>query len=173
MPREQPEPKETKPQDIVNLGFTCASAYAACLWPFIRCRFGSHAFAGYILSAIGMVVYGAYRNSPLMSWYLIAWVIAVAYRRVTADGNQHSRYQGYAFVFGWMASQHVARLAETFIAFGLAVFFAINEDEAMSDFFMYMIPALLVVMWVEKAVDQAWKRQRHDAEVMARHMSEL
>jgi hypothetical protein len=173
MPREMPESKETKPQDVVNIAYNLASAYGACLWPFIRCRFGSHAFAGYVLSAIGMGVYAAYRNCGAMAWYFIAWTIAVAFRRLTADRNQHSRYQGDAFVFGWLANQFVARLAEVFIAFGLAVFFAINGDDAMSDFFICMIPALLVVMWVERAVDQAWKRQRHDAEIMARHMSEL
>lgn len=172
MPGQQPEPKETKPKDILNLCFNVASAYGACLWPFTRSRFGTHAFSGYGLSLVGMVLYGADRQSDAMNWYIVAWVIALVYRRLSADGNQHSRYQGYAYVFGWMASQHVAKLGECFIAFGLAVYYS-TIDGAMTDFLMCMIPALILVAAVEKARDSAWKRQRRDAEVIAEHMRDL
>lgn len=169
---DQPEPRETKPQDILNLAFNCASAYGACLWPFCRSSFGSRAFAGYPLSLIGMLVYAGWRECEAMGAYVIAWLVAVAYRRLTTDSNQHSLYQGYPWVFGWMATERVARLSEMFIAFPLAVYYS-TIDGAMTDFFMCMIPALLLVQWVEAARDAAWKRQRRDAEVLSRHMSEL
>jgi hypothetical protein len=172
MAREIPEPKVDKPADILNLGFNVASAYGACLWPFTRSHFGSHAFAGYPLSLIGMVVYAGWRNCDAMMTYLVVWLVALIYRRLTADRNQHSRFQGYPWVFGWMANQHVAKLGECFIAFALAVYYS-TVDGAMTDFFMCMIPALILVEAVQKARDTAWKRQRRDAEVIAEHMRDL
>lgn len=172
MPREMPNPQPEKPQDVVNIGFTLASIHTACITPFIRSRFGTHAFAGYPMAGLLMFFYAGFARCPLLLWYIPAWMAMIAYRRLTADRNQHSRYQGYPWVFGWMANEYVARVFEVFIAFFAAVFLSM-VSKPLSKFVMAEIVSLIIVLATECATLGARKRALHDAQIEARHMSDL
>jgi hypothetical protein len=172
MPREQPEIKETKPQDVVNIVFTVASVHAACITPIIRSRFGRRAFAGYPAAGLWMFFYAGFARCPLLAWYLIPWMLLIVLRRLTSDPNQLSRYQGYPWVFGWMTNEYVARLAEVFICFFAAVFLS-TVSIPLAKFVMSQCVALLIVLTTERSLIQARRIAKRDAEIMARHYSEL
>jgi hypothetical protein len=172
MPKEQPKPRMEKPQDVVNIVFTIAAAHVGCITPFIRCRFGSYAFGGYWLSAVIMFSYAALYNCGLLVWYMLPWGVMVAFRRLTADNDQHSRYQGYPWVFGRMTGEYVARIGEVFIVFFLGVFAAM-VSVPLSNFVLLEMVSLVVVLWIESATLQARKRAMKDAEWQARQMADL
>src|ERR1700722_17637015 len=101
MPREMPQPMIEQPKDIVNLVYTVASIHAACITPLLRSGFGTHAFAGYPLALILMLVYAVAAHCELLAWYIPVWMLLISMHRLTADVNQYSKYQGYPWVFGW------------------------------------------------------------------------
>ena len=158
---KMPDQDQGKTQDYLNIVFTLTSAYCACLWPFIRCRFGHRAFAGYPLSLILMLVYSGHRNCPLMIQYVAVWLIIVAYRRLTTDSNAHSMSQGVS----WLG---IPPLLECLVPLGVAAVFSHIGEEAMSDFFMGMIPAMVVVAFIERAAIRARDRAVKDAGIQAR-----
>ncbi len=142
--------KESRPADMVNVMFTLAGIHVACITPFLRSRFGSHAFTAYPLAAVLMVFYAGFAKCPLLAWYILPWMVMVAYRRLTAWASVHSRYQGYPYVFGWMASEFVARLAEVFICFFAAVWLS-TISKPLAKFVMAEIVSLLIVLATECA----------------------
>ncbi len=125
-------------------------------------------FAAYPLSALLMLVYAGAADCPLLAWYILPWLGMVFIRRVTTDPNQHSRYQGYPWVFGWMAGEYVARLAEVFICFFGAVFLVI-VDEEIARFVMAMIVSIIVAAWVEFSTLRTRSIAMRDARIEARH----
>lgn len=172
MPREMPQPQGDKPEDVVNVVFSIASIHAACITPFLRSRFGSHAFAGYPLAALLMFFYAGFANCPLLAWYILPWMAMIAFRRITSDRNQHSRYQGYPWVFARLANEYAARVAEVFICFFAALFLS-TVSEPLAAFVMAEIVSLLIVLATEQATLQARKRAMRDAQIEARQMSEM
>jgi hypothetical protein len=173
MPREQPEIKETRPADVVNIVFTLMSIHTACITPFIRSRFGSRAFAAYPFAALLMFFYAGFANCPLLAWYILPWMLMIAYRRVTASRTVHSRYQGRPWV-GMMlgANEYVGRVFEIFICVFAAIF-AARVSERLATFVLLEIPSLLIVLATETATLQARKAAMRDAQIEARQMSDL
>jgi len=170
-PREMPESTNVEGKDIVNLSFQLASIHAACVWPFTRSGFGTHAFRGYPWSLLLMLGYAAARPCPAMQWYIPAWLLMVLYRRSTANRHQHSKYQGYPWLFKRQNAQ-VAFSMEMISCFFAAVFAAM-ADQALADFLMAAIVSLFAVMMIEAAVIDARRRAKRDAQHQARWMNDL
>lgn len=170
-PREMPESKNVEGRDIVNLSFQLASIHAACVWPFTRSGFGTHAFSGYPWSLLLMLGYAAARPCPAMQWYIPAWLLMVLYRRATADRRQHSKYQGAPWLFKRLNTR-VAFCMELFTCFFAAIFAAM-ADQGLADFLLAETVSLLAVMMIEAAVIDARRRAKRDAQHQARWMNEL
>lgn len=171
MPRQMPESNKVEGKDIVNLSFELASILAACVWPFTRTGFGTHAFTGYPWSFFLMLFYAQARRCASMRWYIPAWLCMVVFRRFTARRDQHSRSQGYPWPFIRLGYR-MALFLEIAACFAAAAFVA-SVDRALADFLLAAMVAMLAVMWIESAVVEARRRAKRDAEAQARWMNEL
>ncbi len=172
---QPPEKKETKPQDVINVVFGIATIYSGCFTPLIRSGFGTHAFASYFFSMIGMYVYAGYAYCPQLVLYLPVWIVMVAFRRITADRTQHSRYQGFPWlvaILPFARKELHARMLEPWLLF-FGGMFLFQYSEPLGKFVMGGCAALLVVLATEMEVVRARKRAMHDARVNAERMSDL
>jgi hypothetical protein len=171
MPRETPEPKKEKPQDVINVVYMIASIHAACVTPLLRSRFGSHAFAAYPAAGILMFAYAGFANCPLLAWYIPVWMLMVAFRRLTCDPAQHSRYQGFPWTLGWLG-EHGARCLEPFVCLFGGVFLCMIS-QPLGEFVAAECLSMLIVLGTEMEMLRSQKRAMRDAQIQARQMSDL
>ncbi len=100
--QQNPRQPEKKSDPIWWIHFLC-NALASCVTPFIRTGFGLEGIgAAGVLSAVMLFVLAG--ASPLMTYWLIAWFIAVIIQRIITFRNVnrglivHSRYGGYSLL---------------------------------------------------------------------------
>jgi hypothetical protein len=98
-----------------NIGSWLLYSWSMAYLPFLRTSFGVRGMEGYSFWAFVIILaYGTLGNSPAMVWgYLPAWVLMVIWRKLRADSLQHSAYQGWPWLTGWMIrDEYLARCAE-------------------------------------------------------------
>lgn len=172
MPHSKMPDHEGKPTDYVAIAYILANVIAACVTPFFRRRFGRRAFSGYPMAAVLMFFYAGFADCPLLAWYLIPWLVMVAWHRITASASVYSRHQGYPWIFGWTGNDTVARFGEVGICYLMAT--QLGEfSEGLSVFLQAVCVALLIVWWTESSVIRERAIAKGDAEAMARHYNGL
>lgn len=106
--------------------------------PFIRCNFGVSGMGSSALVAfLIIVVYGASENAPEVTIYLVAWLVALAWRRSQGARNErngraeHSCYDGWpwlAMKIPFVRTEVTAKAIEPFLCiFGGAFICPLSE----------------------------------------------
>jgi len=105
--RNDPEQYQSgrKARDNFSIALALANGHAACLAPFLRCRFGVRALG--VDAVIGMLilfVYAEASHAPEIGGFFCIWFLAVWLQRRQANKlaksgwTVHSRYTGYPWV---------------------------------------------------------------------------
>lgn len=96
---KQPEPHQSKPQDVIDILFVVSYTLAGCITPILHAKPGTHAFmwAG-PFAAVLMFFWAGVGELPELLLYLPVWFVFVVFRRITANRNAHSRYMGYPWI---------------------------------------------------------------------------
>lgn len=118
-------------KESFNIGYGLLKCQATCVTPFIRIGFGSEALGFPALGA--MVAYAgwvmateAIEVHALGFWWFVAIGVqrALMFIRYLRGGYQHSRYDGYPLLTGWLCrSDTLAKIMEggLVLAAGLSV----------------------------------------------------
>ncbi len=168
--RQQPEAKKDRPADMVDLVFRAAIMLTLVVTPWTRSRFGSRAFSSGPYAGVLMFFYAGLGNCPELAYYIVPWIVCIAFRRLTADRTEHSTFRGYVWSLTWLLGHNLARLAEAALLFGAAVYLQ-DISVPLARFVGVVAIALLIVLWGEWATYKARAISRRDAEILARHMN--
>lgn len=175
MPQPPDKPAAQKPQDIINIVYVLASIYNGCFTPLIRSGFGLKAFAAYPLSLIFMFVYAGYARCPQLIRYVPVWILLIVFRRITADPDAHSRYQGYPLLarrFPFMKGELMARKLEPWLCFYGGIFL-LPYSQPLGAFVMGACLSLLITLGTEMELVKARKRAMHDQFLDSQRMAEI
>ena len=117
MPPQETQQQPTNLYDArasFNLFNAVANVHAKCLLPFTRCHMGKHGMGllPSIFAAFLMLAYAQYARAPEMLLFCRAWLVMAVLRRLTADRRQHTEYEGWPWLFGFLRNQQLARLLE-------------------------------------------------------------
>ena len=110
MPAQQQDPNKITRGEALAIIYLAAGSHAACITPFIRSGVGSEAFGiKAVFAMVGMAMFTEGKWLSGMGIYLIAWFLALVYRRVQSLRNWlkgdrvHSRYIGWP----WLAMKFI------------------------------------------------------------------
>jgi hypothetical protein len=163
-PDQQPEPFLPDMRSSANLIYWLVSAFGMTVLPFVRQGFGKHGIGlpGLLAGAI-IWLYAGLADAPEMLTYFVVWAAFCIYRRMTHDPRQHTQYQGYPLLTGWLfKSEMTARLAEAglvWIAGGILS----GLSPALGQFLSFGAYALSLKYMLDGAVIERQKEAAHDA----------
>jgi hypothetical protein len=117
--QQQQQQRQPSMLDDMRSGFnvsTFALEVAGMAYlPILRARFGVRAMQGTSFWAmLAIAAYAVAMNSRVMLCaYLPVWLLCIVWKRLGADPYEHSSYQGYPILTGWLFSnEYLARCAE-------------------------------------------------------------
>ena len=101
-------------RDGFNIAGFALTAHAMTILPFTRTGMGIRGLGAYGFWAMVMIFfYALLMGSPAMLLYLALWLVMAVRHRLFPDRRQHSAYQGYPWLFGWMVKdEYIARCVE-------------------------------------------------------------
>ncbi len=170
MPREMPEPKQDKPQDVIDLSHYAALVVSGPFLPLLRSRCGSHAFEHLWPCVFYIPFYAAFTDAPEIIYWVPVWLVLLVFRRLTHDRNQHSRYRGWPWLGGLFTRREKnARLIEATLV--LAGGYAL--DGPAGKFLMIGAAGLFVTFVVESMVIQSRERINKDNAIEAENMARV
>jgi hypothetical protein len=180
--------QETQQRDGSNkvdgtaIVYVAAKTLAACLWPFMRRGFGVECPGLAGLLALGfMLIYAVKTRTPAMLWYMAAWLVMVAYRRletfrlVRSGVPLHSRYAG----FPWLGMKlptvkTVAGALNAEIVLCLAAGVLLRPaSEAVGGFFLLSGFGLTMVRIIDVQATKMRVQRMRDAEIEQRYLADL
>jgi hypothetical protein len=114
-------------RDGFNMAAFLLNSHAMTILNFTRTGMGVRGGERLNAAAAAMIlVYGCMTNSPVMLLvYFPAWLLMVVRQRLFPDRRQHSRYQGWPWLVGWLVKdEYQARCVEAalLLLFGSLLF---------------------------------------------------
>jgi hypothetical protein len=157
--QEENDPLNLK--QAVNVTYLVSSVVELAFLPFYRGHMGTHSLNLGLFTYIFILFYGGLgRAMWIATDYLPVWLAAAAWRRLTADRRQHSRYRGRIWLF--RRYERLGRYAEVALLYAMGGLF---EHPPSRMFFRMGAAASLIVTYVDRFTAERRALQRHDAEI--------
>jgi hypothetical protein len=178
---EPQQPGQKQPQQKSDpvwwIHFLC-KALASCVTPFIRTGLGLEGIgaAGVLSAVILFILSGA---NPLMTYWLIAWFVAVIIQRIITFRNMkrgvvvHSRYGGYSLLLRIPFLRKVRHIewVEFLLCVSVAGVMFIFSD-VMAAFMVVCAITIVARYGIEYAIRDRRIQKLNDARIEARWLRE-
>ena len=108
-----------------------------------------------------------------MNGYFLAWVVAVAIQRITANKNTHSRYDGKPFI-GMLVTKNQERarfIVEPLVCLGVG-FYLLELSDVLGKLIMSSALSLMFIDRSGKHADDIKMQQVLDSRLEAQYLSE-
>ncbi len=157
------EPQMPKPMDVINVVFGVAMMHATCFTPPLRKRPGTRAYAIYgPLALMLMYGYAGFAECPELLPYIPVWLFFVVYRRIFANRQWISNFQGLSIGTGWVG-HNTARLCESMFLFALGVFLS-TISVALGNFVAAGALSTFIVHVTELQAAESLRRRMRDSQ---------